>query len=285
MKAVVTGGTGYIGGKLVERLRAEGHSVLLLKRGQSISEMTSLMSDFQAEVVFHLASLFIAEHKSEQVADLIDSNIKFGSFVLEAMAMAKVKKMVNVGSTWQHYEESPYRSVSLYSATKSAFENIVDYYCDSFGIKQIHVRITDSYGPNDSRGKIVSSLIQSFRIPKTFNLSAGEQFISLVHVDDIVSGLIQAESEITKLESVRVFDSSRRSRRFTLAATDSIQLKQLVHLIESLAEKKLDVNLGALPYRKREVMKPQVLDPVLPNWTCKVDLKAGLAKLIESEGI
>lgn len=243
------------------------------------------MSEFKTDVVFHLASLFIAEHKSEQVEALIDSNLKFGTQVLEAMANSRTKKIVNVGSTWQHFEGSRYRSVSLYSATKSAFENIVDYYCDSFGMQQIHIRLTDSYGPADKRGKIVTSLVKSLNAPKQFKISAAEQFINLVHVDDIVSGLVLADQHLNTLTDMPVFDSTRSQRRFTLASDESIQLKSLVSLIEEISERKLDVQIGAMPYRRREVMKPQVLDPVLPNWNCKITLRTGLQQLIKLEGI
>ncbi|WDC83286.1 NAD(P)-dependent oxidoreductase [Caloramator sp. mosi_1] len=105
------------------------------------------------DAIFHLASLFIAEHDSNQIDDLLKSNIIFGTHILEAMKYGNVKNMVNIGTYWQHYKNEEYNPVCLYAASKEAFEKIIEFYIQVENIKVITLKLYDIYGINDKRKK------------------------------------------------------------------------------------------------------------------------------------
>jgi nucleoside-diphosphate-sugar epimerase len=149
--ALVTGATGFVGSRLVKKLVCDGWVVhIIVRDGSKLTElkeivgdihiheydgssssMTEIVSSSNPSVVFHLASLFLSEHKSDQINDLIDSNITFGTQLLEAMVTCQVYNLVNTGTSWQHYQNEQYSPVNLYAATKQAFENIVQYYVEA----------------------------------------------------------------------------------------------------------------------------------------------------------
>jgi CDP-3, 6-dideoxy-D-glycero-L-glycero-4-hexulose-4-reductase len=69
-------------------------------------------------------------------------------------------------------------------------------------------------------------------------------------------------------------------KSFSLSSAGAVSLKQLVQLIEKLAGAQVNVRFGVRPYREREVMKPDIMDPVLPGWSCKISVENGLKELI-----
>lgn len=277
-KVLITGATGYIGTKLCQRLLAEGWQVDVLIRENSRSLTPTLVDNATAhvydgstqsvqdavaaacpDVVFHLASLFIAEHRSEQVTDLINSNLLFGTQLAEACARAGVKRFINTGTSWQHYRSDAYDPVCLYAATKQAFEALLEYYVQAYGIKAITLKLFDTYGPDDSRPKIFNLLNKVARSGEFLDMSPGEQLIDLVHIDDVVEAYLVAAQRL--LEGKAMLHES-----YAVSSGQLLPLKELVELYAKVTKKTVNINWGARPYRYREVMSPWTDFKTLPGW-------------------
>lgn len=289
MKYILTGATGYIGSNLARKLVQDGNKVSVIIREKSSLELIedikskinifrydgnieSLIDFFKkekADVVMHLASLFISEHKSLEVDKLINSNVKFSTQVLEAMKECDTKCIINTGTSWQHFENSDYNPVCLYAATKEAFEAIIEYYAKCHNIKCITLELFDSYGLGDNRPKLLN-LLQKYAKEKTvLSLSPGEQILDLVHISDIIEGyLIATKRVINKTDNIK--------EKYVLASKNRIKLKDLIELYSKTTGLNVLVNWGAREYREREVMIPWENGVVLPNWEPKVTLEEGL---------
>jgi CDP-3, 6-dideoxy-D-glycero-L-glycero-4-hexulose-4-reductase len=274
MKFVLTGATGFVGAHLHKYLQAQGHLVATIGRGFSQSEMIKTLQETKPDVVIHLASCFIAEHKSSDVDNLIQSNILFGSQLLEAMKITDCRTLINTGSTWQQYKGIRNNPACLYAATKNAFEEILKYYVSAENFNHITLKLVDSYGPEDKRGKLVSKLIESLVTGQCFELSPGEQKIDLVHINDIVKAYEVASSTLVQTSHKSL------NTTFTLSTGQAISIRDIVRIIENISNQKLNVTFGAREYRKREMMDSEVLDPILPNWSALITLQAGLKGLI-----
>jgi nucleoside-diphosphate-sugar epimerase len=133
--ALVTGATGFVGSRVARHLAAAGWKVCALVRPESKLDQlkggggaeqvetfvfdglhASLVAKLQAlkpDVVFHLASLYLAQHKPEDIPALVASNITFGTQLLEAMMAAGVKQLVNTGTGAQHYQNAAYSPFNL----------------------------------------------------------------------------------------------------------------------------------------------------------------------------
>ena len=166
MKVLVTGVTGFIGGALVRRLVREGWYVSVVVREESdasgLTDLSSHISKFvydgsteslietlrvsKPDLVYHLASLFLSEHSPSDVTRLIQSNVLFGAQLLEAMSINGVKRIVNAGTSWQHYHSQEYRATNLYAATKQAFEDLLSFYNDRHEVSQVTLKLFYSYG-------------------------------------------------------------------------------------------------------------------------------------------
>lgn len=276
---LVTGATGYIGEKLCESLLEVGWSVHVITRpsggelsaklrkrvfshnyDDTFESLVTAVSTSQPNVVFHLASLFIAEHRTEQVPDLIASNVLFGTQLAEACVRKGVGCFVNTGTSWQHYHTDAYSPVCLYAATKQAFEDILDFYADAFDLNVITLKISDTYGPDDRRPKLVNLLLKVAETGELLGMSPGEQQIDLVHIDDVVSAFSLAATRLIAGEN------QRKHERYAVSTGQPVSVCELVRLISEVTDKKLNVVFGNRPYRPREVMRAWKSCDWLPGW-------------------
>jgi len=137
------------------------------------------------DTVIHLASLYLKDHQSKQINDLITSNLLFGTRLLEASVKSSVKSFINTGTLWQHYQDKHYSPVNLYAATKQAFEDIAQYYRETSDLFFATIYLNDTYGPGDTRKKILN-IWNSMTDSDILDMSPGEQKINLLHIDDVV---------------------------------------------------------------------------------------------------
>lgn len=288
---VVTGATGFVGSNLVRFLLNKDFKIYVIIRADSdLSNLTDIeghieifrydnqinhLIDFFTLVkpitVFHLASNFIAEHESHQIDSLIHSNVTFGLHLLEAMKLSGVKQLINTGTSWQHYKNEDYNPVCLYAATKQAFESLIDYYVQAEGFKVITLKLFDTYGETDTRPKLIN-LLNKFADENTeLNMSAGEQFLNLVHITDVCEAFYIGSQFIDNEEY-------QGHHSFAVSSDRNYKLKEVIELFEAVSEKKIKVNWGGKTYRKREVMFVWDKGVRLPHWKPTLTLEEGLSR-------
>ena len=287
-RALVTGATGYIGSNLVHHLLAEGWEVhIVIRPSSDLSALGSSQDSVQVHehdgttqgmanlvrlakpnVVFHLASLFLAQHKSDDISALVHSNILFSTQLVEAMASHDVKYIVNTGTSWQHYENKTFCPVNLYAATKQAFEDILTYYTEAHGIKATTLTLFDTYGPRDPRQKLIALLWKTAISQEPLVMSPGDQLIELVHVNDVVDAFFLAAKYIQT--------QSKNYTRFGVGSRNPMKLRELVVAFEKATGTFLPITWSGRPYRPREVMVTwTAFDPV-PGWTQKIAFEDGI---------
>lgn len=290
--ALVTGASGFIGGHLVHRLVRDGWTVHLVVRTHSdldtladLREVTihvhdgstaglqEIVATAKPDTVFHLASLFLSEHRPADIDRLISSNLLFATQLAESMVQAGVSRLINTGTSWQHFESDEYCPANLYAATKQAFEAILRYYVEATPLRVITLKLYDTYGPGDRRNKLFCLLRQAGEREEPLLMSPGEQLIDLVHVSDVLDAFTKAamllsESNISGHEV------------FAVSSGAPLKLKELVEIYTSISGRPISVEWGGRPYRSREVMVPWHTGKALPGWRPKVSLHEGLRQLV-----
>lgn len=233
------------------------------------------MGTRQPDIIFHLASLFLAEHRHEDVEALVRSNLLLPAQLGEAMAAAGVRHLINTGTSWQHFETLCYRPVNLYAATKQAAEDLLTYYCDAAAISVVTLKLYDTYGPGDRRRKLIPILLEAAQQGEHLDMSPGEQIIDLTHVDDVVDGFLIAAD--------RLVDGAAPIRETYFLSGERHTLRSLVGVVERAGGMKLDLTFGERPYRPREVFEPVIprKDWRLPGWSPKHSLSSSLRSMSE----
>lgn len=289
---LITGASGFIGSNLARHLVNQGRNVHVVVRSSdrmvqvapdlrdrisihvtdgTASGMVSILRQAAPRTVFHLATMFRAEHRPEDVDDLIDSNVKFTAQLLDAMVQTGASRIVNASTIWQHYGGARYDPVSLYAATKQAAEDILTYYCNARGVHGVSLVLPDTYGPGDQRRKLLHALSQATRASIPVDFSPGEQLIDLVHIQDVMRALDIAAAR-TAIPA---------HERYSISSGSATTLRELAALYSQLSGSPANIRWGGRPYRAREMMRPASSAPPLPDWSAHVPLATGLAELIK----
>jgi len=294
--ALVTGATGFVGSHLVRRLIKDGWGThIITKPSSSLTQledvadevifhqhdgttnsMINIVKEAEPEIVFHLASLFLAQHTPDDIERLVQSNLLFGVQLAEAMTLQSVTKIVNTGTSWQHYENENYNPVCLYAATKQAFEDMLKFYVETSELKVITLKLFDTYGPDDPRPKLFTLLRKVAKEQTELAMSPGEQLIDLVYIDDVVDGYL--------LAARRLMDNKVSGmEEYAISSGNPISLKDLVAVYGQTIGKQLLIEWGGRPYRPREVMVSWNKGKRLSGWKPEYDLVTGLKKMIKAD--
>lgn len=291
---LITGATGFIGKHLVRRfsqdkryrviiLVRENSNLNIIKDYKDKISIYEYKSDYQSVenvfknnkicYVFHLAAFSCYDHKSEDISDMIDSNIKLGTFILESMQKYQCQYFINTSTYWQNYQNNNYQPICLYAATKEAFEKIIDYYCLDKKFKAISLKLYDVYGYDDHRKKLLNTLLTR-SIEDSIDLTAGEQKLYMVFIDDVIDAYINAMN-IIKI-------SKKQHSVYGVYGKDKYSLKEIIRILQELSNKKFNINFGKIAYHKFQIMDP-VNVKKLPKWNAKISLKNGLKIILDSK--
>lgn len=293
MKLLISGATGFIGAHLITRLQKEKHSVFIIVRpstkeesfpkkiktyvfDNNIENLTAFMEKEKFDGVIHLASLFLAQHTSEDIKNLIDSNVFFGTALLEAATKSNTSWFINTGTFWQHYKNKEYSPVNLYAASKQAFESLAQYYIETTPINFVTIKLSDTFGKNDTRPKIFNLLSKLRTTGETLLMSPGKQILDINYIENIMDGYVRMITLLSGKDG-----ASLRGKSFAISAKKKLTLQQLVKVFEKVTKSKLSITWGGRAYRDREVMVPWNKGTPIPGHKQKYSLEDGIREILE----
>jgi UDP-glucose 4-epimerase len=223
MKILVTGGAGFIGSHLADRLVSEGYRVRVvdnlssgrvenLRRhvGSNAVELVvgdlkdpqvALRSVEDVDVVFHFAA------NPEVRVSSIDPEVHFNENVvttfnlLEAMRRRGVKEIVFASSSSVYGEpdsipvgeDAPLRPVSVYGASKASYESLIHAYTKLYGLRAVVLRYANIVGPRMRHGVVWDFIVKLRGDPVELEvLGDGSQVRSYMHIGDVVEATIAA---------------------------------------------------------------------------------------------
>lgn len=291
MKILISGATGFIGKHLILRLKKEKHNVVAVVRpstnvlflreqkvrsyvfNEDIARLISFMKKERFAGVIHLASVFLAQHAPEDIERLTDANVFFATALLEASAQSKTRWFINTGTFWQHYRNKEYSPVNLYAATKQAFEDIARYYLESSSMNFVTLKLSDTFGPSDTRTKLLNLWSNAARNKTRLDMSPGKQRIDISYIDNVIDGYMRLIRLLSR-------DSARAlaGKSFALRSGKVRTLRQLAEVFERATKAHLDIRWGARPYRPREVMIPWNKGKSIPGWKPRISLAEGIKR-------
>ncbi|HEX7275761.1 MAG TPA: NAD-dependent epimerase/dehydratase family protein [Acidimicrobiales bacterium] len=237
MRALVTGGAGFIGSTLVDRLLAEGHAVDVVDDlssgalanlaearatpGHDLSfhrldirdtGLVELMARRRPEVVFHLAAQADVRVSVERPGFDAEVNILGTLNVLEGARAAGTAKVVFAASGGTLYgeptelpvrESAPQRPLSPYGVSKKAAADYLAAYRELHGIEFTALALANVYGPRqDPHGEAGVVAIFAGRLlagEQCTIFGTGEQTRDFVYVDDVVDAFARAATRGTGL--------------------------------------------------------------------------------------
>ena len=223
MKAVVTGGGGFIGSNIVRQLLVEGWDVTVVddfstgyeRNLERAPQATLLRGDIRdealmdraldgARVVFHLAASVGNKASIDHPFRDADINVRGTLVVLEAMRKRRVGKIVYSSSagifgelkTLPIREDHPIEPLSPYGATKLAGEKLVLAYGGLYGFESVALRYFNVYGPHqrfDAYGNVIPIFAHRMLSGEPITIFGdGEQTRDFVNVNDVAQANIRS---------------------------------------------------------------------------------------------
>ncbi len=209
MRVLVTGGAGYIGSVVTEKLTAVGHEAIVyddLSKGhrqavvkdaefvkgdlRSGAELRTALVERGIEAVIHLAADSLVGESMEQPAKYYGNNVFGGMVLLNAMREAKVRRIV-FSSTAAVYgepekqpieETDPTAPTNAYGETKLAFERMLRWYEHAYGIRFVALRYFNAAGATERCGEHHTP--ETHLIPLVLQVAAGQRNEIAVFGDD-----------------------------------------------------------------------------------------------------
>ncbi len=206
-------------------------------------------------------------HQVADIAPMIAANLHFGTVLAEGAARVPGLAFVNTGTVWQHYDAAPYSPVSLYAATKQAFSDLLVFYAEVEGLAVHTIELMDTYGPGDTRAKLIPFLLRAGTEGTPVEMTDGTQLIDLVHVEDAVGALLATAA-------------APAGATYGARGDGAITLRELVDRFQAATGLALDVRWGVRPARPREMLRPWMTADPPPGWSPVVTLDDGLRALV-----
>lgn len=220
-KILVTGGAGFIGSTLVDRLISSGHEVVViddLSSGRldyvnplakfyeiniASSEIAKIFQEEGFEFVYHLAAQIDVRRSVADPEFDNRVNVLGGLNILENCRANKVKKIIMASTGGAIYgeaeeipttENSPTYPVSPYGIHKLTLEKYLNYYYQVYGLNYTILRFANVYGPRQFKGGeagvVAIFIANAVRGITSQQFGDGLQTRDFVYVDDVVRALI-----------------------------------------------------------------------------------------------
>ena len=302
MRILVTGGAGFLGSHLCDRLLADGHEVLAvdnLYTGSKSNIAHNLQNPnfefmrhdvtfplfVEVDAIYNLACPASPVHYQKFPTQTIKTS------VIGAINMLGLAKRLNIpilqDSTSEVYGDptispqpesywgnvNPIGLRSCYDEGKRAAESLFFDYHREHNVKIRVARIFNTYGPrmNLHDGRVVSNFIRQAISGESITLyGTGEQTRSFCYVDDLIDGLVKLLN--TPGDVVGPIN---------LGSSVEFTMKELAAKVIELTSSKSEMVHEALPSDDPQQRKPDTTKASeILGWAAKVDLNAGLIKTI-----
>jgi UDP-glucose 4-epimerase len=306
MRTLVTGAAGFIGSTLVDRLLADGHSVVgldnlssgrssnldkaqqradfeFVKADIADADLIGLLGETQPEVIFHLAAQISVPRSVDDPPFDATVNVLGTVRLAEAARRAGVRKVVHTSSGGAIYgtppsyptsEESPINPASPYGAGKVAGEVYLNTFRNLHDLDCSHIAPANVYGPRqDPHGEagVVAIFGQALLAGRPTRIFGdGTDTRDYVYVDDVVDAFVKASGE------------AGGGRRFNIGTGVETSVCELHSVIAKAVRAPDDPEfhpprLGDL---RRSCLDFSRAETVL-GWRPKVNLENGVARTVD----
>ena len=292
MKVLVTGGSGFIGSHVVDKLRDKGVEVRVYDGVMptyrkdvefyqgSILDLTALKFAMnEVDAVYHLAAVadvkdvYNDPHYSESI------NTRGTVNVLEAARSGSIKRVIYGSTTWVYSESegnkvnetTPLHAPShFYTATKLSGEYYCQAYSKLYGVDVTILRYGIPYGPRARDGAVVPIFVKKALNGEALTIAGdGSQFRKFIYVEDLAEGNALALKGIAK------------NKIYNLDGKEKVTIKGIAETIQKILG---NVKIEYTPARPGDFSGKEVSSELAREelgWEPKVSFEEGVRRYIK----
>ncbi len=243
MRVLVTGGSGFIGSHVVDKLEAAGHEPVIFDLRESpwrddVETVLGSITDIDAltdalsgcDAVAHLAAVADVNDVIKDPANAEQINSRGTAAVLEAMRRAEVRRIVYASTIWV-YSDTASDAVDedtllpapahLYTSTKLAGELYCRSYQELYGLSYTVLRFGIPYGPRAREAAVIPAFVNKAFNGEPLTLSGdGLQSRRFVYVEDLADGVVAGLADVAE------------NRVYNLVSDENVTIRQIAELVQ-----------------------------------------------------
>jgi nucleoside-diphosphate-sugar epimerase len=288
VKILITGGNGFLGSNLVNKISKKNYILHLLVREKSNlsrlnfnkkikffklqkNNLENIFKKNKFDLIIHCATNYGTE--DDNSSNTIYPNLLLPLQLLDLAKKYSVKSFINTDTILN-------KSISSYTLSKNQFVDWLKLF--SKFLNCYNVKLEHFYGPKDNNNKFVINNIQRLlRYEDEIEFTKGFQKRDFVYISDVVNAL--EKIILFALKNNKINSSHFKYKTFEVGTGRQISIKSFIFLIAKLiGNNKTRLEFGKIPFRKNEIMNVKVdLKNIQKlGWKSKIKLNHGLTKTI-----
>ena len=281
-KILLTGGTGFVGGRILKELEKNFKITILIRNKKlkkinkkikylyfdNIKNLSAILKKKNFDTVIHCATYYKKKHSEEDIKKMIDANIHLGIILLENCKKIKFTKFINFTSVWENYNNIKNNPINLYSALKLSFSKIIEFYKKEYkNVKFFNLYLSETFGPQDKRRKLLSVLKDNYNKNLTTTITSRNLNINIININDIVSAL--------KL----ILKKDIKQGNYNIINYRYINIGNLIYKFNRIKSKKIKVK-----WKSAKILKEKIIRySKLPGWKPIASTEYDLINYIENK--
>jgi len=294
MRVLVTGGGGFIGSHVVDRLMRDGHTPRIFDLSASpyhspleVETFTGSITDpanldlamRDCDAVIHLAAVADVAHVHADPVLAEEVNTRGTLNVLEAACRAKAGRVVYGSTTWVYSdcaeqavdEDTPIPAPRhLYTATKLAGETYCAGYAELFGLESTVLRFGIPYGPRARAAGVVAKFTDLALEGKPLTIAGdGSQCRSFIYVEDLADGIVAALAP------------AAANRTYNLSGDEVVTILEIAERVQENTEGCEIVHTPPRPgdFPGKEISNARALEEI--GWKAETSFREGVRRYVE----
>lgn len=296
---LITGGTGFIGSHLANKLADLGKDVYVISHSKNnlwridnkdkinikfadlkdLNRLRKVISEIKPDIIFHLAAYVNASRDFNGIDKALDTNFNGTLNLLKALNEIEYDLFVNTGTCEEYGTgKSPFNEnqkehpVSPYSLSKTCTTYLCELFSKIYDNPIMTVRPFLTYGPKQTSKMLIPELINNGLNKTEMKLTPGEQTRDFIFVDDLIEGYLTILNNYKKFNEYKIYN---------IGTGKQILIKDVVNIVSDFIPEN-DFKLGARSYRKGETMEFYSDNTSLKElgWQSKISIEKGLEMTI-----
>lgn len=239
MKAIVFGGSGFIGGHVADCLTETGYEVtlfdlrpapyLLPGQGMIIGDILDGNAVSEAvrgcDYVYNFAGIADLDDATTKPLDTVGQNIMGTTIILDAAQKHRAKRFIYASTIYVYSDKG-----GFYRCSKQAAELYIEEYARKFGLDYTILRYGTVYGPRaDNRNSIYRYLKQAVEEGKIICSGTGDEIREYIHVKDLAR------------LSVSIIGEEYRNQHVIITGHHSMRFRDMLYMIREILGNKVEV--------------------------------------------